>query len=121
MSGEEGAGLFGRVALAASGLGNFEFEAWPQGQMQETATPVSVGLSTSYCPPTPFSQGTWNWTVLACDAVGNCQQANEIDKFIIDTTPPVLNVPANQTVEATSGQGATDISAFTATATVRPN
>jgi hypothetical protein len=34
-----------------------------------------------------------------------------------DTTPPILTLPANQTVEATSAQGATDAGAFTAMAT----
>ncbi len=43
--------------------------------------------------------------------------SNSFVVIVQDTTPPVLTVPANQIVEATSAQGATDANAFSATAT----
>jgi hypothetical protein len=66
------------------------------------------------------SGGTFTWyTIKAVDPNGLASGYSSLYTIhtLPDTVPPVLTVPANQTVIATSLSGATDAGAFTATAT----
>jgi hypothetical protein len=69
---------------------------------------VSGDLSVSYsaAPGSVFALGKTTVTVNAVDAAGNVV----IGKFnitVVDTSSPIITVPANQTLEATSAAGAT--------------
>jgi hypothetical protein len=66
--------------------------------------------------PGPSDLGTITATVQGTNSVGS---ATEVITYNVVANPnaPVLTLPANQTVAATSAAGATDAAAFTATAT----
>ncbi len=79
---------------------------------------MSVNPSTgivSYTPG-PHDLGTITATVQATNSVGS---ATEVITYSVTASPnaPVLTLPANQAVAATSAAGATDAAALTATAT----
>ena len=73
--------------------------------------PVSVVA----VPPSgsTFRLGKSTVTLTATDAAGNTASQN-IDINVVDTTPPALTLPQNQTLDATSASGA--VATFTATA-----
>jgi N-acetylneuraminic acid mutarotase len=70
-----------------------------------------------------FPLGTTTVTAVAVDAAGNSTSGDFTVSVVNDPAAPTLSVPANQTVEAMSANGATDAAAFTATASspVTPN
>jgi N-acetylneuraminic acid mutarotase len=63
-----------------------------------------------------FPFGTSYVAVVAADAAGNTI-SKAFNVKVVDTTPPTLTIPANQTVSPTSAAGSQDPGAFTATAT----
>jgi cyclophilin family peptidyl-prolyl cis-trans isomerase len=63
-----------------------------------------------------FPLGTTTVNVTATNHIGK-STTGSFTVLVRDTTPPTLTLPANQTVEATGPNGATDTNAFTATAT----
>ena len=76
------------------------------------------GAGTAMCLPASGSQfalGTTTVTCNASDAAGNDATATTFTVTVRDTTPPVLSLPANQTLEATGPNGA--VATYTASAT----
>lgn len=63
-----------------------------------------------------LTEGAHSITAKATDITGNTSAASPVASVVIDTTPPTLNPPANQTAEATSANGA-NVSYSPATAT----
>ena len=84
-----------------------------------TATDNIDGALTPTCTPasgSTFPIATTTVTCRATDAHGNTGTASFTVKVVlVDTTPPVVKVPANMTVTATGPTGA--VATFTATAT----
>jgi uncharacterized repeat protein (TIGR03803 family) len=75
------------------------------GPVAVTASPVSGST---------FPVGNTTVTATAHDAANNVANGSFVVS-VVDTTPPILTVPANQTIEATSAAGA--VATFAATAT----
>ena len=79
-------------------------------------------------PGTTFPLGTTSVTCTATDAAGNHTSTSPFNVTVQDTTPPVVNVPSNITVEADSSSGkvvtysasATDLVSGTLAATCAP-
>jgi hypothetical protein len=83
-----------------------------------TATDDVDGALTPVCTNpsgSTFSLGTTTVTCVATDAAGNTGQAT-FYVTVVDTTPPAVTVPANETAEATGSTGAS-VSYGAATAT----
>jgi hypothetical protein len=78
-----------------------------------------VTITYSQLPGTVFVLGTTTVTVTATDGAGN-SSSGSFTVMVRDTTAPVLSVPADVTVEATSAAGATATFAATATDAVGP-
>ena len=77
---------------------------------------VSGNLDVSYsaAPGSVFALGKTTVTVTAVDVAGNVVTGN-FNITVVDTTGPIIAVPANQTLEATSAAGA--VANFSASAT----
>lgn len=73
-----------------------------------------ASLNYSHAPGSTFPLGTTTVTATAADAAGNASSGS-FAITVRDTTAPVLTVPANQVLEATSASGA--VATFTASAT----
>jgi YVTN family beta-propeller protein len=81
-----------------------------------SASDLVSGVLTPTCVPasgSTFPIGSTTVTCSATDTHGNTGTASFVVK-VVDTTPPVVSVPANKTLEATGPSGAT--ASFTATA-----
>lgn len=74
----------------------------------------TVAVTLSKASGTTFALGTTTVTATAKDAANNTATGS-FTITVVDTTAPVLNVPANLTLEATSAAGA--VATFAATAT----
>lgn len=82
------------------------------------ADSIPVGTETSTIT---VEDGGWFFVVTAWDGDGNeSGPSNEVSE-IIDATPPVIAIPPDQTLEATSVAGAVATFTVTATDTVDPN
>ena len=75
---------------------------------------LSPTISYSVAPGSTFALGSTTVLVTARDAAGNVAKAS-FNVLVRDTTPPVLTVPSDMTLEATSPAGA--VATFVATAT----
>ncbi len=73
-----------------------------------------TSLTTSAASGSTFPLGSTTVSVAASDAAGNTS-AGSFSVTVVDTTAPVLTLPANQVIEATSAGGA--VASFTASAT----
>ena len=88
------------------------------GYTAPPTTDAVDGTGTASCAPaagTVFVLGATVVTCTAIDTAGNRATPTTFSVHVVDTTPPVVTVPANATVEATSATGATH--SFTASAT----
>lgn len=65
----------------------------------------AVSVSADPVPGSEFALGSTTVTVTAIDKAGNTGSAS-FTVTVVDTTPPVVTVPANITAEATSAAGA---------------
>ena len=77
-----------------------------------------MALGRHSCAPvsgTTFALGNTPVTCNATDAAGNAATATTFVVHVVDTTPPVVTPPTNQTLEATGPSGVT--ATFSATAT----
>lgn len=83
-----------------------------------TATDNRDGLVPVVCVPPSGSEFAIGSTLVTCEAVdaaSNIATGSFTVTVVVDTTPPVVDVPASTTAEATASSGA--LVAFTATAT----
>ena len=78
--------------------------SYPAASATDAVGPVTITYSQA--SGTVFGLGTTHVTVTAKDAAGNTSTGS-FDVVVVDTTAPVLTVPATQTAEATSPAGAT--------------
>ena len=91
---------------AAGAVVNYTVTAMDAGD--GVITPTTTRASGSV-----FPLGTTTVTVSAVDAAGNSSSAS-FQIRVVDTTPPVITLPTNLTIEATSSAGA--VATFTVTA-----